>query len=203
MALFGCAPGAKIRLGKLKPQAETVFIYNSDGIGQLISYDDFMQIIVSRLCSIIPNWNGADCVGSIIGCGENGLLKLNPLKDKILIGTGETTFCWGYKDTAITDAASVLRFVYTGSQQYFTVPSGATYMQWKLWGSGAAFDGDPAQISTSPTPGVGGYTTGKIPVSEGAKYSVLVGGTNFNNTNGFIPFGFGGAMLLEAKFSNR
>lgn len=63
-----------------------------------------------------------------------------------------------------------LPFTYTGTIQYFTVPTGVTNITVKMWGAGGG-GGNRNQPG-----GGGGYTTGTLAVTPGEVLDIIVGG---------------------------
>jgi len=74
-------------------------------------------------------------------------------------------------------------FVYTGADQHFTVPTGVTSINIKVWGAGAE---GGAFGAVNAAGGAGGYVGGTLAVTGGSAYAIMVG----NNTSGY---GFGGS----------
>jgi hypothetical protein len=114
----------------------------------------------------------------------NGELRLLPAPGSLLsppvIGYNAAAGIpeWIDPDGSIT----VLR--YTGTDQIFTVPTGATEMEIHCWGAGAS-------SNTGRPGGVGGYSRGRFPCTAGTQFSAMVGGAGLflSNTS---SYGFGG-----------
>jgi len=84
-----------------------------------------------------------------------------------------------------TDYCSGLEFTYTGADETFTVPPGATQMYVKVWGAGGSSDG-------AADGGPGAYVEGVLTVTAGTDYTVVVGSRGgTGSASGF--YGFGGA----------
>ena len=81
-------------------------------------------------------------------------------------------------------SAGTQTFIYTGSQQTFTVPSGVTSITIKAWGAQGG-DGGPTGPSYG---GKGGYSTGNLAVNAGEIIYIYVGGEGEN----YIMQGSGG-----------
>lgn len=200
--VLACSADNLLKLGVLPPCEESFVYFGADGLASCLHADDMVQLVVDRLCNITPDYNGTDCIDSIIVCTPNGLAKIRPIGGKVLAGdvTG-TTPCWVFQDVTPEEATSTLSklvFRYTGSFQTFTVPAGKTKMTIKAWGSGGSLDfGTQSQASSSPRSGVGGFTYGDFPVAPGGEYTVVVGGCNFLNTTGFSAYGFGGSQSAD------
>ena len=77
-------------------------------------------------------------------------------------------------------------FSYTGAIQNFTVPTGVTSINVKMWGAGG---GGSTYTSAG---GGGGYATSTLSVTPGQQYQVLVGGGGLATTFGTLSGGFGG-----------
>ena len=71
-------------------------------------------------------------------------------------------------------------FTYTGSLQYFVFPSGALPATVYIWGAGGGY-GDPGAASG----GAGAYITGKLALTPGQTYNILVGGGAGYTTGGY------------------
>ena len=82
-------------------------------------------------------------------------------------------------------------FSYTGSTQTYTVPAGVTSITVFMWGGG----GGGSQVAG----GAGAYVSGKLSVTPGDTYTILVaGGGQYNTTIG----GFGGGGQAVQYFGN-
>jgi hypothetical protein len=123
--------------------------------------------------------------GMVVVRMSNGELRLLPAPGSLLspavIGYNSTAGIpeWIDADGTIT----VLR--YTGTDQTFTVPAGATEMEIHCWGAGASSNnGRPG--------GVGGYSRGRFPSGAvGTQYAAMVGGPGFFLSSAG-SYGFGG-----------
>jgi hypothetical protein len=128
--------------------------------------------------------------GMVVVRMSNGELRLLPAPGSLLspavIGYNATAGIpeWIDPDGSIT----VLR--YTGTDQTFTVPTGATTMEIHCWGAGAS-------SNTGRPGGVGGYSRGRFPAGAvGTQYAAMVGGPGvFLST--VASYGFGGAGGLQ------
>ena len=87
---------------------------------------------------------------------------------------------------------------YTGSDQHFIVPANIAEIEVKVWGAGAG-GGDGGNPSTPPLSagGAGGFVSGKLAVTPGEEFSIVVGeggrgdGTDLSPTYGFGGIGAG------------
>jgi len=93
-------------------------------------------------------------------------------------------------ECALTPKASAV-FQYTGSDQTYNVPAGATEIRAKIWGAGGRGD---TQNGRGPG-GAGGFTEITIPVSSLTSTSLIitVGQGGNSSTNGNRTYGNGGA----------
>src|SRR5580704_16977637 len=67
-----------------------------------------------------------------------------------------------------------VQFTYSGADQTFTVPSGVTSLDVRLWGAGGGGI-DPAYFTNQYGGGGGGYTTGTVAVTPGQVLTVTAG----------------------------
>ena len=75
-------------------------------------------------------------------------------------------------------------FSYTGSQQTFTVPCGASSITITAYGAQGATGANTGDPSLAKTGGLGGQSTGMLAVTQGQNLYVLVGGQNGYNGGG-------------------
>ncbi len=87
---------------------------------------------------------------------------------------------------AATPAGGSQTFAYTGSVQTFTVPTGVSTINVKMWGAGGGGG------AYSAAGGGGGYTASSLSVTPGQEYQVLVGGGGQSSNAGTAAGGFGG-----------
>ncbi|MFB7909910.1 hypothetical protein ACFC1T_26085, partial [Kitasatospora sp. NPDC056076] len=93
----------------------------------------------------------------------------------------------------MTQTTATQHFTYTGSGQYFTVPSGVTRIDVKVWGAGGGGTWDTAhQVSTGCGGGGGGFSRGSIAVVPGQRLLIVVGEGGRANSSA-NTYGGGGA----------
>jgi uncharacterized repeat protein (TIGR01451 family) len=80
-------------------------------------------------------------------------------------------------------------FGYTGADQRFVVPPGATNLRVQMWGAGGG--AEPGYGTDRPGAGAGGFTTGTVAVSGGERITVTVG--EGGASDGAPGYGGGGA----------
>lgn len=85
--------------------------------------------------------------------------------------------------TSANTAHGVQPLAFSGTNNTFTVPTGVTAIEVKLWGAAGGGIGQPG--------GPGGYTTAVIAVTPGEPLTVIVGGSG--KASGSAGFGGGGA----------
>ena len=90
----------------------------------------------------------------------------------------------GFAAFTVTAPMTVADFVYTGSDQYFTVPSGVTSLSVDLYGAQGGSD--------SYTGGLGGRTLATIAVTPGQVLTVRVGGAGMGYSGGWPNGGTAG-----------
>ena len=91
---------------------------------------------------------------------------------------------------AQSDPVSVT-YDYTGSEQTFTVPSGASSIQIETWGAQGG-GGEPCSGSIEDDGGLGGYTIGTLAVTPGEVLNIFVGEKPTTVNGGSGPGGFNG-----------
>jgi hypothetical protein len=103
---------------------------------------------------------------------------------------------------SITTKAPVKQiFSYTGSIATFTVPSGITSIDCKVWGAGGG-GGSPADWGFGSDGGSGGFASGTITVTPAQVLNIVVGQGGVNNSTSRV-FGGGGAQSPNSSFTNR
>ncbi|SVC96431.1 uncharacterized protein METZ01_LOCUS349285, partial [marine metagenome] len=82
-------------------------------------------------------------------------------------------------------------YEYTGSEQTFTVPAGATSIQIETWGAQGG-GGEPCSGANEDDGGLGGYTIGTLAVTPDEVLNIFIGEkpTTVNGSSG--PGGFNG-----------
>ncbi len=86
-------------------------------------------------------------------------------------------------------------FTYTGADQTYTIPAGATSITAKIWGAGGRGD----QQAGRGTGGAGGFTEITIPVSSISSPNLIVTvGQGGNSSTGSRTYGNGGAGLIAS-----
>lgn len=154
-----------------------------------------LELLATEICN-----NGIDDDGDgLIDCADPGCALASNCSS-CGSSTHSTNWQWLTPESGFNRA---LAFKYTGADQHFTVPAGVSSIKIKAWGAGGGGD-----VRPSPTPlanssavysiigGVGGYTSGTIPVTFGATYSIVVGQAyNYNSDALALPnryYGGGG-----------
>ncbi|MFJ2740438.1 DUF11 domain-containing protein [Streptomyces sp. NPDC087440] len=83
-----------------------------------------------------------------------------------------------------------VRFEHTGADQTFTVPTGVSSLDVRMWGAGGG-GADPAYYAGSLAGAGGGFTRGTLAVSTGAVLTVTAGGGGEVSST-IAPYGGGG-----------
>ncbi len=91
-------------------------------------------------------------------------------------------------DTGFTNCA---RFTYSGSDQTFTVPSGAISLNIRAWGANGA------QAPSSPAGGGGGFASGNLAITAGTNLTIVAGGSGGGYGGGGYAAYVGGGMSLQ------
>ena len=101
---------------------------------------------------------------------------------------GGTVGLWHFGQNTSTKT-----FLYTGSDQTYTVPAGVTSITVKMWGAGGG-GGGPGGWSYGYLGGGGGYTTGTLAVTPEQVLTIMVGAGGINGTtsNSYANYGGGG-----------
>ena len=104
------------------------------------------------------------------------------------------TFHGVHKSHSSVSSSGSQTFSYTGSQQTFTVPSGATTTTIKAWGA------QGGMYNSTWGAGKGGYSTGTLNVSSGETLYIYVGGQgNSSGSNVQVSGGFNGGGYARGK----
>ncbi|CAM5429428.1 hypothetical protein GCM10010329_01530 [Streptomyces spiroverticillatus] len=83
-----------------------------------------------------------------------------------------------------------VRFEHTGDDQTFTVPTGVTSLDVRMWGAGGG-GADPSYFAGSLAGAGGGFTQGTLAVSPGTALTVTAGGGGEASST-IAPYGGGG-----------
>ena len=189
LATFGCGPNGSVRLGKMAACSESLIYYNESGRLVCLDMEALALLLYKSMCSQAIPWDGASCISGLMACTPDGMRMVKPIGGKTLQGDPNNASCWIMRDVdaPVTNALKLI-FKYTGSVQYFTVPSGMNFMSLKVWGAGGSWD----YAGAAARGGLGGFTTLKYPVVPGQIYAVVVG-FGPNDDTGAI-YGFGGSQ---------
>jgi hypothetical protein len=93
--------------------------------------------------------------------------------------------------TILVRAPQTVTFTYTGADQAWTVPTGATGFTAKMWGGGGG-GGGVSGWAGGGNAGGGGYATGFVSTNAGTTYRIVVGSRGFNRGPGATYGGGGG-----------
>lgn len=158
--------------------AFTTTVVTSNVDFRYIAFDKGNSSTVDYEIDAVGVRSGVSCVADTDEDGLANSVDTDDDNDGIL----DTDECGG--------SSQKVSFTYTGSDQTYNVPAGATTLSAKIWGAGGR--GDPQ--ATRGVGGAGGYTEFTIPVSSLTSTTLIVTvGEGGSSSTGSVTYGNGGA----------